>query len=104
MASAGEKRGRSSPTGLTPCQQVKKQSFQVRGAKKQLFPECGTVSQESTAWSDMECSALVEFLLLHRENYKWPMEKTPSLWKSASMHVQQRTKTSRARTGNSIIN
>ena len=59
----------------------------------------GGAHQTREAWSDLESSALVEFLLLHRSGDKWTCEKDIAFWEQAARHVKMRANYSFLRSG-----
>lgn len=87
------KRSRGTPTGETPIRTDKKRPT---GTRRSLL------GQFSETWSDLELSALVEFILMSRDGNKWPMEKTIQLWDAAARHVKQRAGSATLRTGEMI--
>ena len=98
------KRSRSSPTGETPHQQHKKRSSisqagKARSSRKELFPGRSTKNVKRFVWSDMEHSALVGFLILHRGSDKWCVGKSGDLWDSAARHIKNRTGLQNLRSG-----
>ena len=88
-----EKRPRSSPTGCTPKQREKRREVATFGRRKLSF------NTNSQSWSDLECSALVEFIIITKGGQVWPFDKQLDFWESAARHVVQRTGIEIQRTG-----
>ena len=51
------------------------------------------------SWNDLECSALVEFIIITKGGQVWPFDKQLDFWESAARHVVQRTGNEMQRTG-----
>ena len=83
-----EKRPRSSPTGCTPKQSEKRREpdhiVASYSRKKLLFAS-------DRSWNDLECSALVEFIIITKGGQVWPFDKQLDFWESAAKHIAQRT-------------
>ena len=93
---------RSSPTGITP-QQPSKRKPRPKGKKKASaskrlsFCEAvpSTFGTLDSARKREELRALVEFVVLHYDEDKWPHNKRDTFWNSAAEFVAERTGTSR---------
>lgn len=79
-----EKRPRGSPTGYTPRQETKKRETRPPTFKKRL-------SFNVSKWSDLECGALVEFVIANKGGEAWPFGKENQFWDAAADHIKQRT-------------
>ena len=51
------------------------------------------------SWNDLECSALVEFIIITKGGQAWPFDKKLDFWESAARHIVQRTSIKMQRTG-----
>lgn len=57
-------------------------------------------SSKGGTWLDEECSALIEFVLLHSvDGRKWPIHKNMLFWENAAKFVQEHVKTTYLRSG-----
>ncbi len=107
--SGPEKRPRGSPSGVTPLQQEKRAAAEPRdvvmrrkGPKKDARSRkrlSFTSGSAADPWSEIEDSALVEFILLHRPGQGWPSDRSPSFWDSAADFVRMRSGSGVLRTG-----
>ena len=57
------------------------------------------LSFNNRSWSDLECSALVEFIIITKGSQVWPFDKQLDFWESAARHIVQRTGIEIQRTG-----
>ena len=87
-----EKKPRGSPTGDTPRQKDKRREVQAQASRKKL-------SFNVSKWSDLECSALVEFVIHKKGGHSWPFGKETQFWDSAAEYVKQRTESEILRSG-----
>ena len=87
----------SSPTGVTP--RAKEKRF--AGGSKEIVKTRRRLPFIITTdvWSDVEQSALVEFILLHKPGTSWPTDKNMSFWDAAATFVHIRSNSSKLRTG-----
>lgn len=98
-----EKRVRSSPTGKTPVRPLKKAVPRRRllvAAEKDPDPTNESAGTRShVVWTEEENKALLEFILLHKPEDKWPATKCTRFWGSAADYVMMRGKGTAKRTG-----
>ena len=83
MVEMSEKRPRSSPTWCTPKLREKRREVASFSRKKLSF--------NNRSWNDLECSALVEFIIITKGGQVWPIDKQLDFWESAARHVVQHT-------------
>ena len=88
---------RASRAGVTPYAKEKRPA----GGSKEIVKARRRLPFISTAdvWSDVEQSALVEFILLHKPGTSWPTDKNMSFWDAAATFVHTRSKSNNLRTG-----
>ena len=89
-----EKRPRSSLTGCTPKQREKRREPEVAA-----FSQKKLSFTNERSWNDLECSALVEFIIITKGGQVWPFDKQLDFWESAARHIVQRTSIETQRTG-----
>ena len=98
---ACEKRPRGLPTGYTPLQIGKRSTKEPKerdSADRQLRRR-RLAFAKTDAWSDIEQSALVEFILLHKPGRSWPAEQDCKFWDAAAEYVAMRSKRDVLRSG-----
>ena len=100
------KRPRGSPTFLTPQRPPRRQIRRLSDVqRRRLFSGSQeSVSIRTTAnpvceWSSDEIRALVEFVLLHGVEDKWPLQQNPVFWNEAAKFICMRTGLTQVRSG-----
>lgn len=97
---SGMKRPRSTPTFCTPVRPLKRQPIRDSGQEQLVLPVARlSLSFGGDAWSEEECRALVEFMMLMTDGDKWPAHKRIDFWEHAGKFVQRRVKSRHLRSG-----
>ena len=81
LRSLDSKRGRTSPTGLTPTQPSKRSSRLVTGQRKKLQ---FSGSPPSSEWTKEEERSLVRYLVNKGFTHSWPTTKRSQFWIEAA--------------------
>lgn len=68
VVNMSKKRPRNLPTGCTPKQKEKRRELEVASFRRKKL---SFTSERS--WSDLECSALVEFIIITKGGQVWPL-------------------------------
>jgi len=92
-----DKHVRGTPSSQMPSQAEKRRP----AAPVYCKPLFGGVHQPREIWTDLETSALVEFLLLHRSGNKWIFEEDIAFWEQAVRHIKMRADSRVLRSGKS---
>ena len=87
-----KKRPRGSPTGDTPKQKDKRREIQPQISRKKLI-------FNASRWSDLECSALVEYVIHKKGGHSWPFGKETEFWDSVAEYIKERTESEILRSG-----
>ena len=74
-------------------------SVRSEGAGSTRTAESAT-SEGAGSWAESEIKALVEFVLFHEKDDKWPCHKRSAFWRGAGSFIQIRCKTLHLRSGN----
>ena len=112
------KRGRPSPSGVTPLQRRKsRRRTPLRSSTGSAFARTLTYTEDheiqqlqqyagrcqfvtAAAWTDAEMRALVEYMLFYSPSNRWPStSKKLKLWSSAAKFIHQRTRNQQQRSG-----